>query len=87
MRRRRRAEVVDAGVVGVRVVVFYVREGVGIGGDVACEDFGVAWVIAVERGELKMMSELKSDSCGRMLLQPNDSQLVKSDANQSVSLH
>lgn len=54
--RGRLAEVVDAGVVGVTLVVFHVREGGLVGRDVAGVDISVAWVVAVrgERGRLNM---------------------------------
>lgn len=50
LRRGRLAEVVDAGVVGVAVIVFHVGEGGWIGGDVARVDLGVTGIVA-ERQE------------------------------------
>lgn len=47
LRRRWLAEVVDAGVVGVHVIVIHVREGTGVGGGVARVDIGITWVITV----------------------------------------
>lgn len=46
-RRGRLAELADAGVVGVAVIILHIGQGASVGGGVAGVDLLVTWVVAV----------------------------------------
>lgn len=76
LRRGWLAEVVDARVVGIAVVVFKVGKGGGVGGEVASADLCVTRIVAVRRqrrGQAHMEERLQPDklSVAGLLLVPS----------------